>query len=182
MTRPETTKFLSDLLVSTRLKKRGTYYASEVSLDWGTDKVKFIDYLQFCPASVTSTDGIEKGKFICYEVKSCLEDVFSGNGLNFIGEQNYLVMTMQTWKETKPYFLDGRFWKHLHDTNPESSGYIGIMCAVPDTGRTAADEYENPTPLDAEESWKLEVIMPCRNGPRNRSMTQLLFYMLRSGK
>lgn len=29
--------------------------------------------------------------------------------------------------------------------------------------------------------WKLAVILPCRYGPRKRSMTELLFCMLRSG-
>ena len=39
-----------------------------------------------------------------------------------------------------------------------------------------------PTPLDAEvRQWKLAVILPCRYGPRKRSMTELLFCMLRSG-
>lgn len=35
MTRSETTKFLSDLLIRNRLSGIGKYYASEVTLDWG---------------------------------------------------------------------------------------------------------------------------------------------------
>lgn len=53
--------------------------------------------------------------------------------------------------------------------------------AIPDWAE-ATDEFEKPTPLDAEvRQWKLAVILPCRYGPRKRSMTELLFCMLRSG-
>ena len=181
MNRAETTRFLSNVLISSRLSGRGKYYASEVSLDWGTENVKRVDFLQFCPASVTSTDGIEKGKFICYEVKSCVEDVFSGNGLNFIGEQNYIVTTMQTWKELQPRMRSGELASRIFKTNPESSNYWGVMVAIP-MYRKAEDEYENPSPLGDVKDWTTEIVLPCRNGPRNRSITQLLFYMLRAGQ
>lgn len=180
MDRAEITRFLSDILISSRLTGQGKYYASEVSIDWGTDRVKRVDFLQFCPANVTSVDGIEKGKFICYEVKSCVEDVFSGNGLNFIGEQNYIVTTMQTWKDLQPRMRSGELSNHILKTNPESSHCWGIMVAIPEY-RKAEDEYYNPTPLDVDRNWTTEIILPCRNNPRNRSMTQLLFYMLRAG-
>ena len=36
MNRKETTKFISDLLVREKLSGRGKYYASEVSIDYGT--------------------------------------------------------------------------------------------------------------------------------------------------
>lgn len=37
--------------------------------------------------------------FTCYEIKSCKEDVYSGNGLNFYGEKNYIVTTMECYKD-----------------------------------------------------------------------------------
>ena len=40
MNRKETTKFLSDLLISNRLSGMGKYYASEVTLDYGQGKGK----------------------------------------------------------------------------------------------------------------------------------------------
>ena len=47
----------------------------------------------------------------------------------------------------------------------------------------ATDEFENPTPIDGEVNrWKLAVIKPCNIGLRKRSMTELLFCMLRSGQ
>lgn len=94
MNRKEITKFLSDLLVRDRFSGMGKYYAREVSIDYGTKDVKRVDFVQFEPAGVTSISSIEKGIFTCYEVKSCKEDVFSGNGLNFFGEKNYIVTTM----------------------------------------------------------------------------------------
>ena len=54
------------------------------------------------------------------------------------------------------------------------------MVAIPEY-RDPADEYENPTPLDINTGWKLEIIIPCRQGERKRSITEMLFYMLRSG-
>ena len=85
MDRKETTKFLGELLISQRLSGLGNYYASEVSLDYGTTDVKRVDFMKFEPAGVTSISEIEKGIFICYEVKSCKADFESGFGRNFIG-------------------------------------------------------------------------------------------------
>ena len=94
MDRKETTKFLGQLLINTRFGGAGKHWASEVSIDpWGRE-AKRVDYMQFSPADQCSISGIEKGIFTCYEIKSCKEDVYSGNGLNFLGEKNYIVTTM----------------------------------------------------------------------------------------
>lgn len=120
--------------------------------------------------------------FTCYEVKSCKEDVYSGNGLNFLGEKNYIVTTMECYKDILPDISSGKFAEHMRERFPESSRYFGVMVAIPDWAETT-DEFEKPTPLDAEvRRWKLAVILPCRYGPRKRSMTELLFCMLRSGR
>ena len=84
MNRAETTRFLGDLLKE-RLGFR-SYWSREVSIDYGTNRVKRVDFMQFVPPGVIYPSEIEKGIFICYEVKSCREDVYSGNGLNFLGE------------------------------------------------------------------------------------------------
>lgn len=87
MDRKETTKFLGQLLINTRFRGAGKHWASEVSIDpWGRE-AKRVDYMQFSPADQCSISGIEKGIFTCYEIKSCKEDVYSGNGLNFLGEK-----------------------------------------------------------------------------------------------
>ena len=87
MTRTETTKFLGKLLTDTRLGRAGSHWASEVSIDPWTPKARRVDYMEFSPANQCSVSGIEKGIFTCYEIKSCKEDVYSGNGLNFFGER-----------------------------------------------------------------------------------------------
>ena len=68
MNRKDITKFLGELLVRNRLTGRGKYYASEVSLDYGTTNVKRVDFMQFEPAEVVSVGEIEKGIFTSYEV------------------------------------------------------------------------------------------------------------------
>ena len=155
MTRAETTKFLGELLVSTRLNGAGKYWASEVSIDPWTTKGKRVDYMQFLPENQMTVSGIEKGSFTCYEVKSCKEDVYSGNGLNFFGETNYIVTTMECYKDILPDFRSGKFARHLREQFPESSEKWGVMVAIPDYAEPEA-EFENPTPLDGRpEMWKL---------------------------
>ena len=180
MNRKETTEFLSKLLISNRLSGRGKYYAREVSIDYGTINVKRVDFMQFEPKGVIYQSDIEKGIFTCYEVKSCKEDVYSGNGLNFIGEKNYIVTTMECYKSIQPDMRDGTLWKHIKECCPEASAHFGIMVPVPKL-ITLEDEYENPTELRNNIAWELKVIYPCNQGSRKRSMTELLFCMLRSG-
>jgi len=181
MTRAEITKFLGQLLINTRFRGAGKHWASEVSIDpWGTE-AKRIDYMQFCPENQCSVSGIEKGTFVCYEVKSCKEDVYSGNGLNFLAEKNYIVTTMECYKDILPDLYSGKFARHMEQF-PESSSYFGIMVAIPRLAELT-DELKNPTPIDSDvEQWKLAVALPARQGPRKRSMTELLFCMLRSGR
>jgi hypothetical protein len=180
MSRKETTAFLGELLETDRLSGIGKYWAKEVSIDYGTNCVKRVDYMQFEPAGVTSVSAIEKGIFTCYEIKSCKEDVFSGNGLNFIGEKNYIVTTMECYKSFLPEMREGNLDRDITKNSPNSSLYYGIMVAIP-MQSDVNDEFENPTHLDKTDRWKLKVIIPCRIGLRKRSMTELLFCMLRSG-
>lgn len=181
MDRSETTKFLRNLLIRDRFSRMGKYWASEVSVDYGSTYVKRVDFMQFEPAGVVYQSDIEKGMFTCFEIKSCKEDVYSGNGLNFLGEKNYVVTTMECYKSIKTDIANGRLSEHIKSCCPESSLYYGVMVAVPymsDIG----DEYENPTPLSDDTKWELRVIYPCHKGGRKRSTTELLFCMLRSGK
>lgn len=181
MKRGEITRFLGDLLVNDRLCKRGKYYASEVSIDYGTSDVKRVDFMQFEPSGVTAISAIEKGTFTCYEIKSCKEDVYSGNGLNFFGEKNYIVTTMACYKDILPDFRSGKFANYMSEKHPDSSIYYGVMVAIPFWGE-ATEEFNDPTPLSEDRNWKLEIVLPCRQGIRTKSMTELLFCMLRSGR
>ncbi len=185
MNRKETTKFLTDLLISTRLSDR-KYYAKEVSIDAGSENCKRVDVMEFVPQGVFHVSQIEKGEFVCYEIKSCKNDVFSGNGLNFLGEKNYIVTTMETYKELLPMIAEGELVKFVKEHYPESSTKFGIMVAIPShiDCRKANDIYEemqNPTKLDGDLSkWKLHTIYPAHIDCRNRPLVELLFCMLRS--
>lgn len=165
MNRKETTKFLGDLLIREKLNGIGSCWAREVSLDYGTKDVKRVDFMKFEPDNQMSISGIEKGIFICYEVKSCKNDFNSGFGRNFIGEKNYFVMPMKLYKEV------------IHEIEND----IGVLVPIPKY-IDKVDEFENPTELGGELSdWKFEAIRYPRQQGRKRSMTELLFCMLRSG-
>lgn len=168
MNRKETTRFLSDLLVAKRFSGMGKYYASEVILDYGkgAGKEKRIDFVQFVPENQLCASGIEKGIFICYEIKSCKEDFGSGHGLNFEGEKNYIVTTMETYKKIINEIPHG----------------VGVMVACP-YHLDPADDFECPTPNDdITVMWDLKVIRQSLPSYRQRSMAEMLFCMLRAGK
>lgn len=185
MNRKETTKLLTDVLINDKLGDR-KYYAREVTVDYGTATQKRCDVVEFQPQGVIRASDIEKGIFICYEIKSCKEDIFSGNGLNFWGEKNYIVTTMDTYKKIQEDLREGRLAKYLHDNYPESSLHYGIMVAVPskvDVKNTddVYSEFEHPTKFGGNPAdWRLYTAVPCREGSRTRSITELLFCMLRS--
>ena len=170
--RTQITEFLSDTLVRTRLTGMGKYYAREVTFDYGKGKGKQIrvDYMQFIPENQYSVAGIEKGEFICYEIKSCVEDVFSGHGLNAEGERNYIVTTMDTWKRLIDLNNNGK------KTFPHEFGVL-VACH-----KSKLDEFENPTPLFEDNKWRLEVVKNASFKYRERSMNEVLFCMLRSGR
>lgn len=168
MKRKEMTEFLGNLLIQERLSGMGKYWANEVSIDYGTTDVKRVDFMQFEPPKQMSISDIEKGIFTCYEIKSCKADFNSGFGKNFIGEMNYFVMPMSTYKEVIQ----------------EIPHNVGVLVPIP---RICADKYlefEIPTKIDNGDitGWKLWAIRnPIQQG-RKRSMVELLFCMLRSGK
>nr|DAG53499.1 MAG TPA: hypothetical protein [Caudoviricetes sp.] len=181
MNRKETTKFLSDLLISEKFSGMGKYWAREVSIDPTRSELsKRVDFMQFMPPGQTTVSAIEKGIFVCYEIKSCKEDVFSGNGLNFIGEKNYIVITMQGYKDILPDYRSGALNEHINKLNGRKGNY-GILVAMPD-GADPFEEMNEPTPLETKCTWKLSTMIKCFEGLREKSMTELLFCMLRSGK
>ncbi len=170
MTRKEITKFLSDLLIKSKFNGMGKYWASEVTLNYGSSDVKRIDFLQFKPANTISASGIEKGEFICYEVKSNMADYKSGHGQNFVGERNYFIMPMALYKSV----VNELGWN------------IGVLVPIPKDKKYKPDiikkEFESPTELDPSIEWELVVIKPAHPQNRKYSLAELLFCMLRSGQ
>ena len=185
MDRKQTTKLLTEILIQEKLTDR-KYYAKEVTLDYGTIHSKRVDVMQFIPKGVIHASDMEKGIFVCYEVKSCTEDCHSGNGLNFYGEKNFIVTTMETWKKLSKDYNDGKLSQYILEHYPESSRHYGILVAVPskiDIKDTSAifNEFENPTEFKGEaKDWRLWTAIPCHEGGRNRSTVELLFCMLRA--
>jgi len=188
MNRKQTTKLLTDILINDRLSDR-KYYAKEVSIDYGTDKVKRVDVMEFVPKGVLHTSDIEKGHFVCYEIKSCKEDIFSGNGLNFLGEENYIVTTMEIYSKLckEGIIADGTITEFIKEHNPESSINYGFLVTVPSKitdlrNKTAIiEEFENPTKFEGNVGdWRLYKITPCIPTGRDISTIELLFCMLRS--
>lgn len=165
MDRKETTKWLSELLYQDKLSGMGRHWASEVTVE----NRGRVDYMLFEPENGFDIGAIEKGIFTCFEIKSCKADYNSGHGLNFVGEKNYIVMTMDTYKAL------------LHPELEGLSVHVGVLVACPEN-RDLADEFIEPTPLDTDVEWKLKAARGCFKGPRKLSMTELLFCMLRSGR
>ena len=100
MTRPETTKWLSELaekLINPNKDSR-IYWAKEITFDYITSNRIRVDYMRFEPLN-TTISGIEKGDFYCYELKSSVEDFRSKNGHNFIGDYNYYVMPGEVYRK-----------------------------------------------------------------------------------
>lgn len=188
MNRKETTAFLSNLLINERLSAFGKHYASEVTMDYGSAHPKRVDFMLFEPTNSYSIQGIEHGIFTCYEVKSCKADVYSGNGLNFVGDKNYIVTTMQCWKDLRDDLYSGKLEDHITECNDGKTAQWGVMVPIPfvppyNLNKIACNEYENPTPLTEEARWQLYIINQCRNHSyRTRSTVELLFCMLRSGR
>lgn len=163
MMRPEITEFLSEILVAQRFCGF-KYWSSEVTLNYGTTNQKRVDFMQFEPKN-TTVSGIEKGEFICYEVKSCLDDYKSGHGKNFEGDRNYFVMPMKLYNKVRK----------------DIDYYTGVMVPIP-RGRTIQEEMSDPTPLDRSLKWDLSIVKNTHIKNRKYATSELLFCMLRSGK
>lgn len=103
MSRAETTAMLSKL-VEKRLRNQTAFWASEVNFDRNTPDERRVDYVGFKPWNINGEPvpaSVEKGCFEFYEVKSCMADFTSGNGLTFYGDQNYLVCTKELCDENR---------------------------------------------------------------------------------
>ena len=61
--RKKITDFLSRLLEKEKFTGMGKYWGKEVVVDYGTEDIRRIDYMEFVPVNQLSIDGIEKGEF-----------------------------------------------------------------------------------------------------------------------
>lgn len=101
--RKETTKLLS-LSIQKHIDPKNDpriYWAKEVTFDYATSNAVRVDYMMFKPVNNTVSGIIEKGDFYCYEVKSSVEDFYSKNGHNFLGDYNYYIMLEDVYEKVK---------------------------------------------------------------------------------
>jgi len=166
MKRAEITSLLSNELVRLRLEKRNaySYWAHEVWLDRYSDHEKRVDFVQFEPlGGPTYTDGphVEKGTFTFYEVKSCMADMKSGNGLTFEGDRNYLVMPVEM---REPY---------INEVVDNRDGYVAKHTSYAKLLLYGIDRNGKPTFFECDD-------YPKPWFARKRSASELLLCMMRA--
>ena len=166
LSRREITSLLDSELIRMRLEKKNAYgyWAHEVWLDrYWRDHEKRVDFVQFEPKggqAYTDAAHVELGRFTFYEVKSCMDDLKSGNGLNFEGDVNYLVMPVEVWEPFKAErigndYLSERTW--------------GVECLLYGIGPNGRPKF-----------WETSMY-PHRDGEaRTRSASELLLCMMRA--
>lgn len=169
------TNFLGNVLEERLLKEKGTHYAKEVSINFGTAEARRIDYVSFVPEHQLSVSGIEHGNFTCYEVKSCKADIYSGSGLNFVGDKNYLVITYDCFKQIEQDIKDGTLKEYIKQNYPESSVIYGVI--VVHKKGAKEEKIKSGSRID---EWDVDFVVRCRKSYRKKSATELLFSMLRA--
>lgn len=149
MNRKEVTQTLSQLLehhINPNNDPR-VYWAREVTFNYGSQKQKRVDYMKFEPLN-NSVSGLEHGDFICYEIKSCVQDFKSSHGHNFFGDINYYVMPYEVYMEVKK----------------EINYYVGVYC--PDSGKLSCVKQAHRH--DREYSALQTLFMMFRSANRDR--------------
>lgn len=136
MDRTETTAALSRL-VESRIERSCRLWAPEVTLT-GDGRA---DYMGFQPYDeLDDAVSIERGKLVVYEVKSCRADFESGHGLNFVGDENWLVCPRELCGELRNAHLlpptagvlcPDASWRRLLETIHQPSSAYGYRRRMP---------------------------------------------------
>lgn len=142
MGRREITAGLSALL-ERRLAKERAKYAREVEIEEpATGKLLRVDYMAYSYTATRQGKAAfaELGIVTVYEVKSCMADYKSGNGLGFYGDRNVLVCPSSLAEQ-------------LRGNLPAN---VEVLCPVPIL-RTVYDEMGERTPYGGEtEGWEMQ--------------------------
>ena len=86
--------------------------------------------------------------------------------MTFDGDKNYIVTTAETYKRI------------IKDIDYD----VGVLVACPAL-RDVKDEIEDPMQIDGNlDDWRLKVAKKAHIKNRERPLSQLLFFMIRSGK
>lgn len=165
MKRSEITSLLDSELVRLRLDRKDSYsfWAHEVWIDRYTEHEKRVDFMEFMPkGGPTYSDAphIEHGTFSFYEVKSCMQDLKSGHGLNFYGDENWLVMPVEMFEPYKE--------ARINDEYVRTKTRLA-RCLLYGAGRNGKPTFWEQ-PKEYANSWAC----------RKRSASELLFCMMRA--
>ena len=129
MSRKEITSLLSSELVRCVLTRKNaySYWAHEVEVyDERKGATTWVDFMQFEPAgyhTATHPGNVERGTFTCYEVKSCIADIKSGHGLNWFGDENYMVIPVELFPKFKRAYY-GTFEKEFADRDEKLCKHV----------------------------------------------------------
>ncbi|MFT8639036.1 hypothetical protein [Bifidobacterium sp.] len=146
MTNRKHTTILLNTLVEKRLRSRRMFWAPEVSFDKNNENHRRIDYVAFKPLTPNyfpEPSSVECGTFECYEVKSCMEDFRSGNGLTFYGDRNYLVTTAEFAEELRLERLTPRGINGILAPNKPCTALISAY--VETNSQTISQSYRKRT-------------------------------------
>jgi len=119
MERKEITSLLNSELIRCRLTRKNahSYWAHEVEVYNEYKRMTtWVDFMQFEPGwhhTARYPGCVEKGTFTCYEVKSCIADIKSGHGINFYGDENFLVMPVEVYPKYKEELIGGKLDEYL---------------------------------------------------------------------
>lgn len=162
--RSKITAGLSELL-ERHLSKGSSVWASEVRI-WSPRQCR-IDYVSVsCPNGAFARIGdIEAAQLACYEVKSCMADYKSGNGLNDLGDANHLVCPDELRRRL---ILDG----------DHSVGRWTMAVPCPSGCRSFADVI----PYDGEvDGWRLHFCNSPSFGQREIPIAQAMWAIMCAG-
>ncbi len=127
--RRQTTKTLGDMLVGDvfHFPDARVYWAREVTFDYMSAHTIRVDFMRYKPRN-TTISGLESGEFHCFEIKSCVADFKSGNGLNFIGDRNYIVCPPEMVEYAK---LHVPFGVGIYAPSAGADGRTTLHCVKP---------------------------------------------------
>lgn len=129
LSRTEITSLLSSELVRLVLTRKNaySYWAHEVEVyDERKGAMTWVDFMQFEPAgyhTATHPGNVERGTFSCYEVKSCIADIKSGHGLNWHGDENYMVIPVELYPKFKRAY-HGSFERNFEDRDEKLREHV----------------------------------------------------------
>ncbi len=168
------TSGLSELIES-HLSKTGGPWAKEVSIE-SLDRVR-PDFMsvEASKGVYAKVSNIERACVTIYEVKSCLADYMSGNGLNDIGDFNYIVCPYELMMKVIGLVCDEK----MESKDPE--GRWGWAYPFPESHGRRPCIDDLPTYEGQVDGWKLYFIPPHIQYQRKLPISVCLYALICAG-